>query len=282
MDRVQRSGLITLAVLLLTAVGAHFIGSRPGSEASIPERKVAQDPAAWEGVQFLPPEQRELFVGAADFVRPPVRHPLTGVGERDILSGVDDGPEPPILQAENASASNGEGAGGRLLNIDLDPQGAGDAPVQRSNDLPAGPGTGRDRTRTARVRENDNLTKIAKRELGDGDRWREIAELNEIPKPYHVRVGELLYLPGEKAAQPAASPAPTPVNAGAGNTPSSAGNELRKVASYKVKPGDTPGEISQAVYGTSKHWKSILSANGIADARDLRAGTILKIPSRKE
>ena len=65
MDRVQRSGLITLTVLLLTAVGAHFIGSRPGSEASIPERKVAQDPAAWEGVQFLPPEQRELFVGAA-------------------------------------------------------------------------------------------------------------------------------------------------------------------------------------------------------------------------
>jgi len=50
MDRVQRSGLITLSVLLLTAVGAHFIGSRPGSEARTPERKAAQDPATMEGV----------------------------------------------------------------------------------------------------------------------------------------------------------------------------------------------------------------------------------------
>lgn len=275
MDRVQRSGLITLSVLLLTAVGAHFIGSRPGSEARTPERKAAQDPATMEGVKFLPPEQRELFVGARDFVRPPVRHPLVGGDGRDILDGLDDGPEPPILggaEAQNASASSG-------LQINLD----GDAPVvappPSTDELPVGPGTGRSELRTMRVRERDNLTKIASRELGDGDRWLEIAELNRIPKPYHVRVGQLLYLPGEKAAaqasnatagneRPQTSPSPAP----AGATPST----------YKVKAGDTPSEISQAVYGTSKHWKSILTANGISDARGLKVGTVLKIPPRAD
>ena len=128
-----------------------------------------------------------------------------------------------------------------------------------------------------RVRERDNLTKIAARELGDGDRWLEIAELNRVPRPYHVRVGQLLYLPGERAAAQASeataanertSPSPAP----AGATPST----------YKVKAGDTPGEISQAVYGTSKHWKSILAANGIPNARGLQVGAVLKIPPRAD
>jgi hypothetical protein len=103
--------LITLSVLLLTAVGAHFIGSRPGSEATIPDRKVAQDPAAWEGVKFLPPEQRDRFVGARDFVRAPVRHPLAGGVGRNILDGIDDPPEPPILGDDGLArgADAGEG-----------------------------------------------------------------------------------------------------------------------------------------------------------------------------
>ncbi|MCH2101665.1 MAG: LysM peptidoglycan-binding domain-containing protein [Planctomycetes bacterium] len=248
-------------MLLLTAVGAHFIGSRPGSEASIPERKAAQDPATMEGVKFLPPDQRELFVGARDFVRPPVRHPLTGMNGRNILEGLDDGPEPPILSAphlQNASANSG-----RLLDLDSEDQ---KAEEQRNlRELSVGPGTGRSELRTARVRERDNLTKIAARELGNGARWIEIAKLNQISKPYHVQVGQLLYLPGEQAVAQV-SPTRTP----AGSTPST----------YKVKAGDTPGEISQTVYGTSKHWKSILSANGIGDARGLKVGTVLKIPSR--
>ena len=275
MDRVQRSGLITLSVLLLTAVGAHFIGSRPGSEARTPERKAAQDPATMEGVKFLPPEQRELFVGARDFVCPPVRHPLIGTDGRDILDGLDDGPEPPILgeaEAKNASAGSG-----RQLALDSEEPVIEQPPSTR--DLPVGPGTGRSELRTMRVQERDNLTKIAARELGNGDRWLEIAELNRIPKPYRVQVGQLLYMPGENAAAQASNasasnerPQATPSPAPSGTTPST----------YKVKSGDTPGEISQAVYGTSKHWKSILSANGIADARGLKVGTVLKIPPRAD
>lgn len=278
MDRVQRSGLITLSVLLLTAVGAHFIGSRPGSEARTPERKAAQDPATMEGVKFLPPEQREKFVGARDFVRPPVRHPLTGTDGRDILAGLDDGPEPPIIggaEANNASAKNASAkSSGRLLNLEPINASEENQPEVGPRNLPVGPGSGRSALRTARVRENDNLTKIASRELGDKERWMEIAKLNNIPKPYTVKVGDLLYLPGKQAG-PAASPKPAPI---AQTPPPASGSPT----TYKVKSGDTPGEISQAVYGTSRYWKSILAANGIADARGLKVGTVLKIPPRAD
>lgn len=277
MDRVQRSGLITLSVLLLTAVGAHFIGSRPGSEAKTPDRKIAQDPAAWEGVKFLPPEQRDRFVGARDFVRAPVRHPLAGGAGRNILAGIDDPPEPPILGEQGLESHAGEGQG-VLLSLDHEPKvdpinNAG--PANASGKLPTGPGTGRDPFHIARVREKDNLTKLATRELGDGDRWKEIADLNELKKPYHVQVGQLLYLPGgSDSTNQSTQDQPQPINAGGtGQTPA---------RTYKVIAGDTPSEISQKVYGTSVHWKVLLAANGIKKAEDLKLGAVLKVPELKE
>ena len=281
MDRVQRSGLITLSVLLLTAVGAHFIGSRPGSEATIPDRKVAQDPAAWEGVKFLPPEQRDRFVGARDFVRAPVRHPLVGGSGRNILDGIGDPPEPAIL-GENGLASRGNANQGILIPLDQEPRldparesGASNA----SGKLPTGPGTGRDPFRIARVREKDNLTKLANRELGDGDRWQEIAKLNELRKPYHVQVGQLLYLPKKVAsnANRTAQDPPKPINAGGSGT---ANNTTPRT--YKVVAGDTPSEVSQKVYGTSVHWKYLLAANGIKKAEDMKLGAVLKVPELKD
>lgn len=280
MDRVQRSGLITLSVLLLTAVGAHFIGSRPGSEATIPDRKIAQDPAAWEGVKFLPPEQRDRFVGAHDFVRAPVRHPLKGGAGRNILDGIDDPPEPPILGETKLASSSGESQG-MLLSLEPEPKPdpvQNSSPVNASGKLATGPGTGRDPFHIARVRERDNLTKLAARELGDGDRWKEIADLNELKKPYHVQVGQLLYLPqsGANNAQAAESDASAPVNSGGASASQST------PSTYTVVKGDTLSEISQKVYGTAQHWQFLRDANGLKSAKDLKLGAVLKIPELKD
>jgi LysM repeat protein len=281
MDRVQRSGLITLSVLLLTAVGAHFIGSRPGSEATIPDRKVAQDPAAWEGVKFLPPEQRDRFVGARDFVRAPVRHPLAGGAGRNILDGIDDPPEPPILGGQGL-ANRGGTEKGMLLSLEQetkrDPV-SSSGPANASGKLATGPGTGRDPFRIARVREKDNLTKLAARELSNGDRWQEIAKLNELKEPYHVQVGQLLYLPEGAAnnAKGSTQDQPKPINAGGSGT-----SNKTIPRTYKVIAGDTPGEISQKVYGSSTHWKQLLAANGIKKPEDLKLGAVLRVPELKD
>lgn len=257
MDRVQRSGLIALAVLLLTAVGAHYVGSLPGSDATVPPRLAAQEPGTLEGVKFLPPEQRQFFVGPADFARPPVRNPMLGTQPRNI----------------DASESVGNDPGSRTdvaITIPLteeepplvnEPVKVTEPPLRASDLPPRQPG------RFIRVRENDNLTRIAKRELNDGNRWREIATLNGIKAPYHVRLGQRIKLPDHGPASASASQTPQP-------------SEEKEGRLYTVGKNETASHIALRFYGSADDFQKILDYNGIKDARNLAAGQVIRIPPR--
>ena len=45
------------------------------------------------------------------------------------------------------------------------------------------------------VKPGDTLLTIAKAQLGDSNRWTEIAQLNKIGPPYRVEVGQTLKIP---------------------------------------------------------------------------------------
>ncbi len=79
--------------------------------------------------------------------------------------------------------------------------------------------------------------------------------------------------------------------------PARAGGDARSVAaggsqavaadgsrSYVVARNETLGAISKRFYGTSRHWKVILAANGdtLRKATDLREGQTIRIPPRPE
>ena len=49
---------------------------------------------------------------------------------------------------------------------------------------------------TYTVRPGDSLQAIARRELGDAERWREIARENNLKPPYTIKPGQILELPG--------------------------------------------------------------------------------------
>lgn len=51
------------------------------------------------------------------------------------------------------------------------------------------------RQKTYTVRAGDTLTSIAARQLGNANRWREIAKLNNIRDPRSIRPGQVLKLP---------------------------------------------------------------------------------------
>jgi hypothetical protein len=53
------------------------------------------------------------------------------------------------------------------------------------------------------VRRGDNLSKIAQRELGDANRWREIAAANNLRNPNRLQPGQRLVIPGGGAQAPA-------------------------------------------------------------------------------
>lgn len=51
---------------------------------------------------------------------------------------------------------------------------------------------------------------------------------------------------------------------------------------HKVASGEMLGDISRKYYGTTRHYKKIMKANGITDARTLTVGKVLIIPDLAE
>lgn len=58
------------------------------------------------------------------------------------------------------------------------------------------------------VYPGDNLWSIAQQYLGDGGRWREIAEANGLDNPSLLRVGQTLRIPGASPSGPVPEPSP--------------------------------------------------------------------------
>jgi len=255
MDRIQRSGLISLVLLL--GVGAAGILMGPGkvnSSAVQPEEVVLQ-PGALPAIDLLAPEQRKLFVGAERFTAEPITHPLTNEGARSIQDAPDWKPAEPTPAVAVAQP--------------LDVQ----RPVIRTSS-------------TVRVREKETLSEIAQRELGTKDEWRALANFNNIGDPSKIRIGQEINIPVmEDLIQARAASASNASNAA--STTSNSTTQKPNLGptewgTYTVQSGDVAGNISMKVYGTSKLWPLILDANGIADPKELRAGQVLRIPPKPE
>ncbi|NJN32415.1 MAG: LysM peptidoglycan-binding domain-containing protein, partial [Synechococcales cyanobacterium RM1_1_8] len=124
------------------------------------------------------------------------------------------------------------------------------------------------------VLRGDSLIGIARKTLNDGNRWVEIAELNQIKSPSDLRVGQVLRIPGQRPSSPAPiAPKPQPVK------PEPARPEPTPAqASYVVQLGDTLIAIARKTLGNGDRWREIALLNNIAQASDLRPGMILKLP----
>lgn len=123
------------------------------------------------------------------------------------------------------------------------------------------------------VAKGESLYKIAERYYGKGVEWRRIADANpdRVGEDGVIREGVRLLIPGAHAddAKPAA---PAPARPTARPKPA----ERR----YTVRSGDTLGEISLELLGTSKRWREIaaLNASKIRDEDNLQVGVVLAIP----
>lgn len=116
------------------------------------------------------------------------------------------------------------------------------------------------------VKKNDTLYQIAKRELGDASRYKEIQRLNNL-QPDDLREGMKLKLPAKGGSPAAAQARPDP------ELP--AGAKLHTVAKdeYII-------DISKKHYGSTKHWREIAKANPGVDPERLKVGQKLVIPAR--
>ncbi len=121
---------------------------------------------------------------------------------------------------------------------------------------------------TYTVKAGDNLTRIAARALGDGQRWDELfaANRDQLENPGQVRVGMVLQLPN---SAPATGRAAAPQYA----APTS-------VTTYTVKAGDNLTRIAARALGDGQRWDELFAANrDILDAPEsIRVGQVLRMP----
>ncbi|MFG0244712.1 MAG: LysM peptidoglycan-binding domain-containing protein [Phycisphaerales bacterium JB052] len=121
------------------------------------------------------------------------------------------------------------------------------------------------------VVQGDSLIGIARRLLGDGDRYVEIENLNadKLGPDSILQIGMQLKLPGDARI----------LTSGSRQTRTS-GNASGNTRNYTVAPGDTLGEISINLLGTSKRMNEIVELNGLSSPDQIFVGMTLKIPSK--
>lgn len=121
------------------------------------------------------------------------------------------------------------------------------------------------------VTEGDTLIGIARELLGDAERWREIESINaDVLGPGAVlQIGMTLRLPADARILTNGKRQTTPT----ARTDSSA-------RTYTVVAGDTLGEISMKLLGTSKRMNEIAQLNGLASPDQIFVGMTLKIPAK--
>ena len=112
------------------------------------------------------------------------------------------------------------------------------------------------------VKKNDTYYKIAKAQLGDASRAKEIEKLNQIPAA-DLRPGMKLALPARGARDTGAADAVAPA----------AGDRVHTVGKDEYLT-----DISKKWYGSTKHWRTIEKANPGIDPDRLKVGQKLVIP----
>ena len=121
------------------------------------------------------------------------------------------------------------------------------------------------------VQSGDSLIAIARRLLGNPDRYEEIKRLNAdiLDGGENIQIGMRLKLPGDARVLTSSTSSRS-----SGQTRSSGDR------TYTVQSGDSLGMISQRLLGTSKRMDEIVELNNLADADQIYVGMTLKIPSR--
>jgi len=301
MTREHKLALI-LGFALVLVVGVllsdHLSGARQATlEEVVDDSTVAEGPLVAPGRPIPEPRSRpddEIFATnqRRDARIEPAPEPHPGPPPSRIVTGT------PI--DETGAVAGAEQPRGPSLSVDelrryaREQFGVELTPVTPAVGLANGASP--DRTREARdapaprlhtVREGETLWSIAQRHYGDGSLHARLAAYNRsrMPDPNALRVGLTLLIPareallaGDERALASRGANATP----AADPPAASTSPERRSRTYTVERGDTLGEISMALLGTSKRWREIyeLNKDRIDDPNNVLVGTTLRIPPK--
>ena len=124
------------------------------------------------------------------------------------------------------------------------------------------------------VGANDSLIKIARDQLGDPNRWGEIAKLNNLTAPYAIRVGQHLTMPPKKGAA-------TTITTDAVTTDTTTAAPVAPSGTYRkytVQDGDSLVLIALEQLHDQAKWKKIADINRLAKPYRIKPGQVILLP----
>ena len=132
---------------------------------------------------------------------------------------------------------------------------------------------------TYTVVAGDNLTRIAARFMGSGDRWDELLEANadQLSRPEQLRAGMELRIPGRGSAD---APAAASGDRGTASPPPAAPTASAGPRTYTVRAGDNLTRIAAQALGSGGRWDEIFEANRdqLDSPNALVEGQVLRLP----
>jgi nucleoid-associated protein YgaU len=290
MQQIERYGVIALVFLLVTIVAVSFWGDSksPGFWKRLTGRAVPPK----EQVAEAPPPTAERAVNQELPMTPmaPANPDLIAQNNPVTNPANTNGAQQPLIDAGNQGLNPSvQGAPGNqaIPEPPIDPrfQPMRQQPVVPAPDVnqPSQP------AHEYVVQKGDSLASIAQRALGDGQRWKEIADINGGLEPKRLKVGMKLQLPTGTAAAPAPvqDPARNVKVAQQPTAPKSAPKKETAVAkpaakssgTYVVRGGDTLRSIAESKLGGSQRWKDIVAANPGIDPAHIKVGQELHLPA---
>jgi len=118
------------------------------------------------------------------------------------------------------------------------------------------------------VTKGETLWTIAEEYYGDGYRWVDIVDANNIASANNITEGQILVIPAENTEDP------EPV----AQNEVLAQNMDNTSGAYTVQRGDNLWTIAEEYYGDGYRWVDISRENGLVNPRIIHTGNVLVMP----
>ncbi len=133
-----------------------------------------------------------------------------------------------------------------------------------------------------RIQSGDNLYDLAKKYLGNGNRYREIVDANPGLSAKRLQLGKVIHIPSSKKTAPESRLRDLAEKKGQSKNQKRKEKKSVGTRSYTVRKGDTLSGLAKKFLNDSNSWQTIYAMNRgvLSRPESLREGQEIQVPNK--